>query len=106
MNLRAKWGGSGQDEKVGGHSPVLATGGQTQQNRGVPKDYMKPVSQEHTEFMGGSPLEPHQTFQRRPWFCSLNLSASSGWKAATKVGSLSEYGQCQSPESAAEEDDE
>lgn len=54
------WRDSGQDEKVGRHSPVLVTGGQSQQNKGVPKDYMKPVLLEHTKFIGGSPSEPHQ----------------------------------------------
>ena len=57
MNLRAMWRDSGQDEKVGRHSPVLMTGGQSQQNKGVPKDYMKPVLLEHTKFIGGSPSD-------------------------------------------------
>lgn len=38
MNLKAKLGGTGQDEKVGGCSPCTWGQGQSQQNGGVPKD--------------------------------------------------------------------
>lgn len=61
MNLRAKWGGSGQDEKVSGHS--LCTwdlGTKSTEQKCANELYETSVPGTHPEFMGGSPLEPHQ----------------------------------------------
>lgn len=64
MTLKAKEGGRGQDEKVGALSPCTSGWGQSQQNGGVPKDSMTPLSQEHTPSPWGGAHWSHssQTF--------------------------------------------
>lgn len=50
------WRGSGQDKSMMQTFPSTRDWGWVNRTKRSAKDYMKPVSQEHTKFIGGSPI--------------------------------------------------